>query len=88
MQAITVHQGKVTYQSAHPDPVPKSDEVLIEVELAGICATDLELVKGYMNFSGVLGHELSAQEDSYADGLLDCPHYTRPEDFHGAMVPE
>lgn len=37
---------------------------------------------------GVLGHELSAQEDSYADGLLDCPHYTRPEDFHGAMVPE
>ena len=37
---------------------------------------------------GVLGHELSAQEDSYADGLLECPHYTRPEDFHGAMVPE
>jgi tRNA (guanine37-N1)-methyltransferase len=37
---------------------------------------------------GVLGHESSAAEDSYADGLLDCPHYTRPEDFSGAMVPE
>ena len=37
---------------------------------------------------GVLGHELSAAEDSFADGLLDCPHYTRPEDFSGAMVPE
>ena len=37
---------------------------------------------------GVLGHELSAQEDSYADGLLDCPHYTRPEDFRGELVPE
>jgi tRNA (guanine37-N1)-methyltransferase len=37
---------------------------------------------------GVLGHEQSAQEDSYADGLLDCPHYTRPENYRGEMVPE
>jgi len=37
---------------------------------------------------GVLGHELSAQEDSYADGLLDCPHYTRPEVYQGRKVPE
>ena len=28
---------------------------------------------------GVLGHELSAEQDSFSDGLLDCPHYTRPE---------
>ena len=28
---------------------------------------------------GVLGHELSAQQDSFSRGLLDCPHYTRPE---------
>ncbi|MFP1497632.1 tRNA (guanosine(37)-N1)-methyltransferase TrmD [Escherichia coli] len=28
---------------------------------------------------GVLGHEASATEDSFAEGLLDCPHYTRPE---------
>jgi tRNA (guanine37-N1)-methyltransferase len=37
---------------------------------------------------GVLGHQLSAQEDSYVDGLLDCPHYTRPEEFEGVTVPE
>jgi tRNA (guanine37-N1)-methyltransferase len=37
---------------------------------------------------GVLGHELSAQEDSYVNGLLDCPHYTRPEEFEGEKVPE
>lgn len=28
---------------------------------------------------GVLGHNLSAEQDSFSDGLLDCPHYTRPE---------
>ena len=37
---------------------------------------------------GVLGHEQSAQQDSFMDGLLDCPHYTRPEDYEGRSVPE
>jgi tRNA (guanine37-N1)-methyltransferase len=37
---------------------------------------------------GVLGHELSAEEDSFANGLLDCPHYTRPEILDGQRVPE
>lgn len=36
---------------------------------------------------GVLGHQDSANEDSFANGLLDCPHYTRPEDFEGQKVP-
>jgi len=36
---------------------------------------------------GALGHQLSAQQDSFSDGLLDCPHYTRPEDINGAQVP-
>lgn len=36
---------------------------------------------------GVLGHEDSAQEDSFANGLLDCPHYTRPEVYEGEPVP-
>lgn len=36
---------------------------------------------------GVLGDEDSAQQDSYMDGLLDCPHYTRPEVFNGEAVP-
>ncbi len=36
---------------------------------------------------GVLGHAASAEEDSFADGLLDCPHYTRPETIDGRTVP-
>ncbi len=37
---------------------------------------------------GVLGDEASAQQDSHADGLLDCPHFTRPEQLEGHAVPE
>jgi len=36
---------------------------------------------------GVLGHELSAEQDSFTGGLLDCPHYTRPEVFDDIPVP-
>ncbi|KAA0876668.1 tRNA (guanosine(37)-N1)-methyltransferase TrmD [Nitrincola tapanii] len=36
---------------------------------------------------GVLGHQDSASEDSFAAGLLDCPHYTRPESLDGLEVP-
>lgn len=36
---------------------------------------------------GVLGDFASAEEDSFADGLLDCPHYTRPEVLDGKEVP-
>jgi len=37
---------------------------------------------------GALGDDASAVEDSFADGLLDCPHYTRPETYEGMTVPE
>ena len=37
---------------------------------------------------GVLGHSDSAEEDSFVDGLLDHPHYTRPEVYDGAKVPD
>lgn len=37
---------------------------------------------------GVLGHQDSAVEDSFNDGLLDCPHYTRPEEVDGRQVPD
>ncbi len=37
---------------------------------------------------GALGHAQSAEQDSFAEGLLDCPHYTRPEVFEGREVPE
>ncbi|QSX34722.1 tRNA (guanosine(37)-N1)-methyltransferase TrmD [Shewanella avicenniae] len=36
---------------------------------------------------GVLGKQASAEQDSFSDGLLDCPHYTRPESLDGIDVP-
>ncbi|NRB23520.1 tRNA (guanosine(37)-N1)-methyltransferase TrmD [Shewanella sp.] len=36
---------------------------------------------------GVLGKKASAEQDSFSDGLLDCPHYTRPESLDGLDVP-
>lgn len=60
------------------------DYVLSGGELAGMVIVD-----GVARLlPGALGHELSAEQDSFVDGLLDCPHYTRPEEYAGARVPE
>jgi tRNA (guanine37-N1)-methyltransferase len=37
---------------------------------------------------GVLGDDESAAQDSFMEGLLDCPHYTRPEEIDGRNVPD
>lgn len=37
---------------------------------------------------GALGHEDSADQDSFTQGILDCPHYTRPEEINGLRVPQ
>lgn len=52
-----VFKDELRFDSRYPDPSPAAGEVLVAVKLAGICATDLEIVKGYMGFTGVLGHE-------------------------------
>ena len=52
------------------------------------CLAACVVVDGIIRFiPGVLGHELAADEDSFEKGLLDCPHYTRPELFEGQEVP-
>ncbi len=60
------------------------DYVLSGGELAALVVFDAVV----RLLPGVLGHEESAIQDSYMDGLLDCPHYTRPEDVGGLKVPE
>ncbi|MCK5861100.1 MAG: alcohol dehydrogenase catalytic domain-containing protein [Candidatus Hydrogenedentes bacterium] len=40
-----------------PIPVPATGEALVRVSTAGICNTDIEICRGYMNYSGILGHE-------------------------------
>ncbi|HSG14704.1 MAG TPA: alcohol dehydrogenase catalytic domain-containing protein [Anaerolineae bacterium] len=57
MQALYVENGRVHYRTDHPAPSVAEDQSLIRVSLAGICSTDLEIVKGYAGFEGVLGHE-------------------------------
>jgi len=53
------------------------------------CLAAIVLVDTVIRFvPGVLGHELAADEDSFEQGILDCPHYTRPEVFEGTKVPE
>jgi len=50
--------ARLEYVSDYPCPEPAPGDALIRVSLAGICSTDLELIKGYMGgFSGILGHE-------------------------------
>jgi alcohol dehydrogenase len=56
MQAL-VFDGTLRLTTDHPTPPPVSGEVLIRPHLVGICNTDLEIVRGYMGFQGVLGHE-------------------------------
>lgn len=60
------------------------DYVLSGGELAAMICVDA-IVR---HLPGALGSELSAQQDSFSDGLLDCPHYTRPEQYQGQVVPE
>lgn len=60
------------------------DYVLSGGELAAMVLID-SLVR---HLPGVLGDAESAQQDSFVAGLLDCPHYTRPEIFKGEGIPE
>ncbi|HEY3341389.1 MAG TPA: alcohol dehydrogenase catalytic domain-containing protein, partial [Anaerolineae bacterium] len=48
---------QLTYRPDYPVPTLCSGEAIVRVTRAGICNTDLELVKGYMGFHGVPGHE-------------------------------
>lgn len=56
MRALVIESGKATVQDV-PTPVPTKDELLIKVRLAGICGTDLEILRGYAGFQGIPGHE-------------------------------
>jgi len=56
MRAIVL-DDQVEVRTNRPAPTPAEGEVLVRVTRAGICETDLQLIKGYMGFRGVLGHE-------------------------------
>ena len=56
MKAVIL-DGRLHVDLNATKPQPQGDQALIKITRAGICNTDLELVAGYMNFAGILGHE-------------------------------
>jgi tRNA (guanine37-N1)-methyltransferase len=66
------------------EEVSIGDYVISGGELAAMVLIDAVV----RQLPGVLGDAASAQQDSHVAGLLDCPHYTRPEDYRGAKVPQ
>ena len=66
------------------EEVSIGDFVLSGGELAAMALVDAVV----RQLPGALGDDASAVEESFADGLLDCPQYTRPEIYSGARVPE
>lgn len=58
MKAVVFNDKEgLVLKTDYPKPIPQKGEALIKVSMAGICNTDAEIIKGYMGYSGVLGHE-------------------------------
>ena len=74
MQAVYWDGYDVKLDSSYPRPVSDKKNALVKVHLAGICSTDLQILKGYMKFTGVPGHEFVG---SVSDG---------PEEWLGKRV--
>jgi threonine dehydrogenase-like Zn-dependent dehydrogenase len=81
MRALVLDDA-VRLRTSQPVPAPADGEVLVRVACAGICETDLQLIKGYMGFRGVLGHEFVgvAESGAYAGrrvvGEINCACWT------------
>ena len=73
-----VIDNKVDEEWSIGDYVISGGEFAAMVMIDSVCRT----------LPGVLGHEDSANEDSFVEGLLDYPHYTRPEKIEGLAVPD
>ena len=57
MKGLWLEDQHLSYREDLPKPEPKPGEALIKTRLAGVCATDLEMRRGYYPFTGVPGHE-------------------------------
>ena len=67
-----------------PREISIGDFVLTGGELPALCLID----SVSRNIEGTLGKIESAHDDSFTDGLLEYPHYTKPRDYRGLQVPE
>ena len=66
MKAVWLENNSLRFRKDVPKPKPTEDEALIAIRMAGICGTDLQLIKGYYPYNGILGHEFVGQ-------IIDAP---------------
>jgi threonine dehydrogenase-like Zn-dependent dehydrogenase len=70
MRALTLEEDGVVLRADAPEPALRDGEVAVRVLRAGICDTDLQLIRGYKAFRGVLGHEfVGIAQDGPFEGL-------------------
>jgi len=69
MQALRFSAGELALRDV-PKPSVGEGEALVRVRMAGICATDLEIVRGYMAYEGTLGHEFVGEVEACSDAAL------------------
>jgi alcohol dehydrogenase len=67
VHALVFDGRQLRLDTARPDPHPPEGEAAIRPTRMGICSTDLEIVKGYMGFTGVLGHEFVGVVEAVGD---------------------
>jgi threonine dehydrogenase-like Zn-dependent dehydrogenase len=67
MKAV-VFDGAVRFVNDYPIPMPDKGEALVRVRMAGICNTDIEVIKGYSGFHGVMGHEFVGIVERASEG--------------------
>jgi threonine dehydrogenase-like Zn-dependent dehydrogenase len=56
MRALHFDGAELRCIDDHPEPSPGTDEAVVRVHMAGVCSTDLQIMAGYMGFTGVPGH--------------------------------
>ncbi len=84
MRAVVLDHHTLSQRTDYPAPSPREGEVLVRVLRAGVCETDLQLIRGYMGFHGVLGHEFVGVAESgpfkgrRVVGEINCSCWTCP----------
>src|SRR5579872_2310846 len=73
MRALVYRNNTLTLEKNYPQPELQTGEALIRVLMAGICNTDLEIVRGYMGFQGILGHEFVGIVEAVHEGSGATP---------------
>jgi threonine dehydrogenase-like Zn-dependent dehydrogenase len=69
MNTLWLENQTLSYRTDLPVPTPGRGEALVRVRLAGICATDLELLRGYYPYTGTIGHEFVGEVAQAEDDL-------------------